>query len=86
MLNNNFYVDNLIKTINSLERLVALYKESKVRMSKGNFDLKYNTNVPQLRDEMIRDHNFVEHGSKTEKVLGYEYSPETDTSKVNVIK
>ena len=55
-------------------------------MSKGNFDLKYNTNVPQLRDEMIRDHNFVEHGSKTEKVLGYEYSPETDTIKEKVSK
>ena len=86
MLLNNFYVDNLVKTSNSLEHLVKLYKESQVRMSEGNFSLKYNTNNSSLQELIVNDGNFVEHGAKTEKVLGYIYSPKKDSISINVDK
>ena len=86
MLLNNFYVDNLVKTSNSLEHLVKLYKESQVRMSEGNFSLKYNTNNSSLQELIENDGNFVEHGAKTEKVLGYIYSPKKDSISINVDK
>ena len=86
MLLNNFYVDNLVKTSNSLEHLVKLYKESQVMMSEGNFSLKYNTNNSSLQELIVNDGNFVEHGAKTEKVLGYIYSPKKDSISINVDK
>ena len=60
---NDFYVDNLVKTSNSLEHLVKLYQDSLVRMSEGNFSLKYNTNNESLR-ELIKKEN-----DKTNTVL-----------------
>ena len=63
MLLRNFYVDNLIKTSNSISELFQLYTEAFDRMQKGNFELRsWNTNCEDLKQQMIEDHNFVEHG------------------------
>ena len=84
MLKNNFYVDNLIKTGNSVSELKELYKEAYSRMQKGNFDLRsWNTNNDELKNLMIEDKNFVEHGCQLEKVLGYKYSTENDTIQIS---
>ena len=80
MLLRNFYVDNLIKTSNSISELFQLYTEAFDRMQKGNFELRsWNTNCEDLKQQMIEDHNFVEHGCELEKVLGYKYSTLNDT-------
>ena len=80
MLLHNFYVDNLIKTSNSISELSQLYTEAFDRMQQGNFELRsWNTNCGDLKQQMIEDHNFVEHGCKLEKVLGYKYSTLNDT-------
>ena len=80
MLLCNFYVDNLIKTSNSISELSQLYTEAFDRMQQGNFELRsWNTNCKGLKQLLIEDHNFVEHGCEQEKVLGYKYSTVNDT-------
>lgn len=83
MLKKSFYVDNLVKTSNSPEKLLYLYQESIDRMSAGNFDLRScNSNCEELKAQMKKDGNFVEHGCELEKVLGYRYNPSRDTIQV----
>ena len=72
MLKRNFYVDNLIKTGNTVEMLSDLYTTANYRMEKGHFNLRsWNTNCEELKTLMIKDQKFVEHGCQLEKVLGY---------------
>ena len=79
MLKNNFYLDNLIKTSNDAVELENLYKESVQRLQQGNFELRScNTNLNTLKQKMIEDDKYVEHGQKVEKVLGYKYDTEAD--------
>ena len=79
MLKNNFFVDNLVKSHNSEEKLKYLYETSIDRMGQGGFDLRScNTNSEKLKQKMINDGKFVEHGCEYEKVLGYMYSPVKD--------
>lgn len=79
MLLNNFYVDNLIKTHNSPEFLLNLYREARDVMAEGSFLLRScNTNCEVLREEMKRDNSLVTHDSPFEKVLGYMYNPAFD--------
>merc|ERR1711872_587970 len=83
MLTNNFFVDNLFKSHNSEDHLIELYSNSVERMGQGNFDLRScNTNSNKLRELMIKDKRYVEHGSQFEKVLGYKYSPVKDVIKL----
>ena len=80
MLSKNFFVDNLVKTSDSISDLNYLYKESVDRMALGNFNLRScNTNNEQLRNTMIQDGRYVDHGCNQEKVLGYKYNPATDS-------
>ena len=60
------------------------YVDNLVKIS--NFSLKYNTNNSSLQELIKYDGNFVEHGSKTEKVLAYIYSPEKDSINININK
>ena len=84
MLLNNFYVDNLVKTSNSISELSKLYTEAFARMQQGNFDLRsWNTNCEELKKQMIEDQNFVDHGCELEKVLGYKYSTLNDTIQIS---
>ena len=83
MLTNHFFVDNLVKSHNSEDQLIELYSNSVERMGQGNFDLRScNTNSNKLRELMIKDKRYVEHGSEYEKVLGYKYSPVKDVIKL----
>ena len=83
MLLNNFFVDNLVKSHNCEDTLCQLYAESVDRMKKGNFDLQScNTNSEKLRELMIKDITYVEHGCEFDKVLGYKYSPSKDVIKL----
>ena len=87
MLKQHFFVDNLIKTSNSIVDLTNLYKESVNRMAKGNFNLRScNTNNEQLKNVMIQDNKYVEHGCTEKKVLGYKYNTETDTMQLADVK
>lgn len=80
MLKNNFYVDNLVKTCNSPQKLMYLYEESVDRMEEGNFCFRYfNTNCDDLKSRMIADGNYTEHGCQLENVLGYRYDPVRNT-------
>ena len=43
-------------------------------MQQGNFELRScNTNLNTLKQIMIEDEKYVEHGQEVEKVLGYKY-------------
>ena len=87
ILKNNFFVDNLIKSHNSEERIMHFYKTSVERMAQGGFDLRScNTNSESVKQQMIKDGKFVEHGCTYEKVLGYMYSPSKDILKLAKVK
>ncbi|CAL4128735.1 unnamed protein product, partial [Meganyctiphanes norvegica] len=80
MLLNNFFVDNMVKTHNSIDKLKQLYKTSAERMALGNFDLRScNSNSEELRNVMKVDGKIVEHSCEFERVLGYKYSTINDT-------
>ena len=60
MLKKNFYVDNLIKTGNSVEMLSDLYTTANYRVEKGHFNLRsWNSNCEELKNLMIKDQNMV---------------------------
>ena len=53
-------------------------------MSEGNFDLRScNTNCNELKELMIKDKKYVEHGCDLEKVLGYKYNTKQDTIQIS---
>ena len=83
MLNSCFFVDNLVKTSNSIEQLTDLYQSSVTRLAKGNFDLRScNSNNDDLKSLMKADGRFIEHGNEWDKVLGYLYSSSRDVMKL----
>ena len=87
ILQNNFFVDNLIKSHNSEEKIMHFYKTSVERMAQGGFDLRScNTNSEKVKQQMIKDGKFVEHDCSYEKVLGYMYSPSDDILKLAKVK
>ena len=80
MIRSNFFVDNLVKTSNDIERLTWLYQESVSRLDGVGFELRScNTNNMTLKQLMLDDGRFITHGCKLDKVLGYRYSAESDT-------
>ena len=79
ILKFNFYVDNLLITGNSIEKLNHLYNECGSRMKKGGFFLRsWNSNSEELRNNFLKDDVIVQHGNDYEKVLGYKYLVNTD--------
>ena len=73
-------------TDNSVEKLTRLYKKCSERMDKVNFNLRScNSNSFELKNEMIKDGRYVQHGCIEEKVLGYKYNPSLDTMHVSNI-
>ena len=84
MLKSCFFVDNLVKTSNSIDHLTDLYKTSASRLALGNFDLRScNTNHETLKDLMSQDGRLVDHQCEFDKVLGYKYSPSRDVMKLS---
>ena len=76
MMENRFYVDNLVTAEANPHRLVELYSLTKERLREGGFILQScNTNVDALRDRMRRDGTLSVHDKEWEKVLGYRYHP-----------
>ena len=74
-----FFVDNLVTTSNSSEKLISLYKECSARLSDVHFNLySCNTNCHVLRDVMIADDKFIKHNNPQDKVLGYKYDAAVD--------
>ena len=72
MMENRFYVDNLVTAEVDPHRLVELYSLTKERLREGGFILQScNTNVDALRDRMRRDGTLSVHDKEWEKVLGY---------------
>lgn len=60
MLLTHLYVDNLVKTHNSAETVVSLYREAVEIMQEGNFTLRScNSNSEVVRTHIIEDGNFV---------------------------
>ena len=85
MLKKNFYVDNLIKSGNSVEMLSDLYTTANYHMEKGHFNLRLrNTNCEELKTLNDKDQKFFEYGCQLKKVLGYKYSTLEDTSDFRV--
>ena len=79
ILKNNFYVDNLIFTSNSLFEAKELYRAAFNRMKEGNFTLRsWCSNSSALNNVFKEDQNFPEHECEEEKVLGYKFKFERD--------
>ena len=82
-----FFVDNLCKTSNSIDKLTHLYKECSERMDIIHFNLRScNSNSPELRDLMIKDGRYITHNCVLDKVLGYRYNANSDTMHLSEIK
>ena len=80
ILDNNFYVDNLVVTGHNINELHELYKLCSSRMQEGRFTLRsWNSNAIELRETMKADGKLVEHKCTEEKVLGYRYNVNSDT-------
>ena len=74
-----FFVDNLVTTSNSSDKLISLYKECSARLNKVKFNLySCNTNCPVLKDVMIADDKYIKHNNPKDKVLGYKYDAAVD--------
>lgn len=83
VLKNNFYVDNLVISHNSVESLTAAYKTTLARMKGGNFDLRsWVSNSTELNATFQNDGVFVEHKTNIENLLGYKYCYESDSIKI----
>ena len=86
ILLSNFYVDNLIITGDSEEKLGKLYKECSSRMKEGGFLLRsWNSNSKELQKVFTEDEVISQHNNNYEKVLGYKYLIEADEIQVNEI-
>ena len=86
MLADNFFVDNLVKTGNSVKELSHLYHECASHLDAVHFDLRScNSNSPELQEQMKRDNKFIKHGQALDKVLGYRYASGTDQMQLHSI-
>ena len=86
MMQSSFFVDNLVKTGNSVEELTQLYLESVKRLEDVHFDLRScNSNSSELQAQMKKDDRYVKHGQELDKVLGYHYSPDSDQLQVHSV-
>ena len=48
-------------------------------MEKGNFDLRsWTTNCDILKEQLVRDKKYTDHGCELEKILGYKYNTKND--------
>ena len=69
ILLSNFYVDNLIITGDSEEKLGKLYKECSSRMKEGGFLLRsWNSNSKELQKVFAEDEVVAQHNNSYEKV------------------
>ena len=56
-------------------------------MDEAHFELRScNTNNKDLKEEMISDNRYVTHGCSLDKMLGYKYSPYSDTMRISDVK
>ena len=79
ILLSNLYVDNLFYTGHSYNELHELYTQCCERMAKGGFELRsWMSNHTELRSDFVTDGKAVVHSCDYEKVLGYNYYPNTD--------
>ncbi|XP_068200659.1 uncharacterized protein [Palaemon carinicauda] len=80
ILENNFYVDNLIISGHNIDEIQELYSLCSSRMQEGGFTLRsWNSNSLELRKIMEAEGRLVEHNCIEEKVLGYRYYVYSDT-------
>jgi hypothetical protein len=82
VLLDNFYVDNLVVSRDNPRQLLEIYKGASERMSKARFLLReWNSSNEHVRRVLRRDANAST--KSVEKVLGYNYSVEEDSMKLN---
>ena len=86
MISSSFFVDNLIYSSNSAERLAKLYSECTSRLDAVHFNLRScNSNHPELRELMKCDNRYIEHGQELDKVLGYHYNVDSDQMQLHFV-
>ena len=78
VLRDNFYVDNLVLSHNSVDTLLDLYHTASARMKEGGFTLRaWASNSPELK-QVISQTETCSSSPDKEKVLGYSYSTLSD--------
>ena len=89
MIKNNFYIDNLIVSYDDNCKLMYIDKMAVTRLREEIFSLRScNSNSKELKALMEKDNSLIQHNSKFERVLGYNYDPNKDllsitTSSIN---
>ena len=79
MIKHNFYVDNLIVSDDDNSKAMYIYKMAVTRWQERNFSLRScNSNSKELKAQMEKGNSFIQHNSKFERVLGYNYDPNKD--------
>lgn len=70
MMENDFYVDNLLMTDGDLAKLLELYSFSREKLQWVGFN---RSNCPDLKDKMNLDGNLSVDSSEWDKMLRYRY-------------
>ncbi|XP_043191513.1 uncharacterized protein LOC122364821 [Amphibalanus amphitrite] len=92
-IRNNFYVDDVLKSVKDEETAIKLMKDLKAMCALGGFNLtKFNSNsievlqsVPkQDRSKQVKDLTLGSDPLPTERALGVVWDPNTDTIGFNV--
>ena len=56
-------------------------------MDEAHFEWRAcNSNNKDLKEKMIEDNRYVTHGCSLDKMLGYKYSPDSDTMRISELK
>ena len=74
MIKNNSDVDNFNVSDDDNSKFICIYKMAVTRFQEGNFSLtSFNFNSKEFKDLMEKDNSLIQHNSKLERVLGYNY-------------
>lgn len=83
ILRNDIFVDDIVTGASSLTEAQVMKSELIDLLSKGEFELrKWMSNEPQLLTNLPTEHcelKFSEDADMSLKILGFKYSPKTDT-------
>ena len=79
IIQNNFYIENLIVSDDDNSKLMYIYKMVVNRLQEGHFlSRSCNSNSKELKAMMEKDNSLIQHNSKFERVFWYNYDPNKD--------
>ena len=87
VMENKFYVDNLVVTESDPVRLAEMYSQVRKRLQEGGLVVQSrNSNCDSLRRGMRRDGTLRAHEGRWEMVLGYWYDPLSEKLRIAPVR